>query len=78
MVAADLGLLPVAAAHLHRAAPLVLEAASALRVGDALHLVCAEAAGTKHVATLEEVRARSARRLEIKPVAMRGTGLRKV
>jgi predicted nucleic acid-binding protein len=73
MVAADLRLLPVEPVHFHRAAELVLDAASALRAGDALHLACAEAAGAKHMATLDDVLGRNAQRLKIKPVALRGT-----
>ena len=73
MVAADLRLLPVAPANFHRAAELVLDAASALRAGDALHLACAEAAGAKQMATLDEVLGRNARRLKIKPVVLRNT-----
>jgi len=73
MVAADLRLLPVEAVHFHRAAELVLDAASALRAGDALHLACAEAAGAKYMATLDDVLARNAQRLKIKPVALRST-----
>ena len=72
LVAADLRLLPVEAAHFHRAAQLALDAASALRAGDALHLACAEAAGAKHMATLDDVLARNAQRLRIKLVALRG------
>jgi predicted nucleic acid-binding protein len=72
MVAADLRLLPVEPAHFHRAAELVLDAASALRAGDALHLACAEAAGAKQMATLDDVLSRNAQRLKIKPVALRG------
>ena len=71
MVAADLRIAPVETAHFHRAAELVLEAASALRAGDALHLACAEAAGAKHIATLDDVLARNAQRLKIKPVLLR-------
>ncbi len=73
MVAADLRLLPVETAHFHRAAELVLDAASTLRSGDALHLACAEAAGAKYMATLDDVLARNARRLKIKLVALRST-----
>ena len=73
MVAADLRLLPVETAHFHRAAELVLDAASALRAGDALHLACAEAAVAKHMATLDDVMARNAQRLKISPVALRRT-----
>ena len=73
MVAADLRILPVEARHFHRAAELVLAAASALRAGDALHLACAEAAGAKQMATLDDVLARNAQRLKIKPVALRRT-----
>jgi predicted nucleic acid-binding protein len=71
MAAADLRLLPVEPAHFHRAAELVLDAASALRAGDALHLACAEAAGAKHMATLDDVLGRNALRLKIRPVALR-------
>ena len=73
MVAADLRLLPVTPADFHRAAKLVLDATSALRAGDALHLACAEAAGAKHMATLDDVLSRNAQRLKIKPVALRST-----
>jgi predicted nucleic acid-binding protein len=71
MAAADLRLLPVEPAHFHRAAELVLDAASALRAGDALHLACAEAAGARHMATLDDVLSRNALRLGIKPIALR-------
>jgi len=73
MAAADLRLLQVAPEHFHRAAALVLDAASALRAGDALHLACAEAAGAKHMATLDEVLGRNAKRLNIKPVLLQRT-----
>jgi predicted nucleic acid-binding protein len=73
MVAADLRLLPVAPADFHRAAELILESASALRAGDALHLACAEGSGAKHMATLDEVLSRNAQRLKIRPVVLRGT-----
>jgi predicted nucleic acid-binding protein len=73
LLAADLRLLPVDPAHFHRAAELVLDAASALRAGDALHLACAEAAGAKRIATLDLVLSRNAQRLMIKPVALRST-----
>ena len=72
MVAADLRLMPVAPANFQRAAGLVLDAATALRAGDALHLACAEAAGAKHMATLDDVLRRNAQRLKIKPVVLRG------
>jgi uncharacterized protein len=72
MVAADLRLLPVAPAHFHRAAELLLDAASALRAGDALHLACAEAAGAKYMATLDDVLGRNAQRIKMKLVALNG------
>ena len=72
MVAADLRLLPVEPANFHRAAELVLDAASALRAGDALHLACAEAAGAKRMATLDDALSRNAQRLKMKLVALRG------
>ena len=67
-------LLPVAPADFYRAAELVLDAASALRTGDALHLACAEAAGAKHMATLDDILSRNAQRLNIKPVVLRMMG----
>jgi predicted nucleic acid-binding protein len=73
MVAADLRLLPVTPVNFHRAAELVLDAPSAMRAGDALHLACAEAAGAKYMATLDAVLSRNAQRLKIKPVALSGT-----
>jgi predicted nucleic acid-binding protein len=73
MVAGDLRLLPVEPAHFHRAAELVLDAASALRAGDALHLACAEAAGAKHMATFDDVLSRNAQRLKIQSVVLRLT-----
>ena len=73
LIAADLQLLPVEPANFHRAAELVLDAASALRAGDALHLACAEAAGAKRMATMDDTMSRSAQRLKIKLVALRGT-----
>jgi uncharacterized protein len=74
LVAADLRLLTVAPAHYHRAAELVLDATNGLRAGDALHLACAEAAGAKHMATLDEVLGRNAQRLKIRQVVLRGAG----
>ena len=73
MVAADLRLLLVEPANFHRAAELVLDAGSALRAGDALHLACAEAAGAKQMATLDDVLSHNAQRLKIKPILPRGT-----
>ena len=73
MVAADLRLLPVTPADFHRAAEFVLDAPSALRAGDALHLACAEAVGASHIATLDDVLSRNAQRLKIKPVSLRRT-----
>ncbi|MEO6280673.1 type II toxin-antitoxin system VapC family toxin [Roseateles sp.] len=71
-VAADLRLLPVEPAHFHRSAELVLEPSSALRACDGLHLACAETAGAKHMATLNEVLSRNAQRLKIKLVVLHG------
>lgn len=69
LVANDLKLLLVEPADFHRAAVMTLDAGSALRAGDALHLACAEHADAKQVATLDAVMARNAQRLKIKPVA---------
>ena len=68
LVANDLKLLPVEPADFHRAAVMTLDAGSALRAGDALHLACAEHADAKSVATLNAVMARNAQRLKMKPV----------
>lgn len=65
----DLKLLPVDPADFHRAALMTLDASSALRAGDALHLACAEHAQAEQIATLDAVMARNAQRLRIKPVA---------
>lgn len=68
LLANDLALLPPATADFHRAAILALDAPNALRAGDALHLACAEQAGARHIATLDAVLGRNAKRLKIKPV----------
>ena len=68
LVANDLKLLPVEPADFHRAAVMTLDAGSALRAGDALHLACAEHAEAKSMATLDAVMASNAQRLKIKPV----------
>jgi uncharacterized protein len=74
MAAANLRLLPVAPADFDRAAELVLDPASALRAGDALHLACcAQTAGATHRATLDDALRRHALRLKIKAVALRAT-----
>lgn len=79
MVAADLRLLAVEPANFHRAAGLVRDVESALRAGDALHLACAEAAGVKRMATLDDILSRNAQRLGIRPVALTGaSGLDKL
>ena len=65
----DLKLLPVDPADFHRAAVMALDADSALRAGDALHLACAEQAQARQIATLDTVMARNAQRLKIKPVS---------
>lgn len=72
MVAADLRLLPVVRTKFPRATKLILDVASALRAGNALHLTCAESAGAKHMATLDDVLGRNAQRLKIKLVVLRG------
>ena len=69
LLANDLVLLPPTPADFHRAAALALDAASALRAGDALHLACAERAGARAIATLDAVQARNALRLKIRQVA---------
>ena len=69
LTANDLRLLPLEPVHFHRAAMLALEASTSLRAGDALHLACAEQAGARHMATLDDVLGRNAQRMKIKPVA---------
>jgi predicted nucleic acid-binding protein len=69
LVAGDVRLLPVTAADFHRAALLTLDAASAIRAGDALHLACAERHGARELATLDAVMAKNARCIKLKPVA---------
>lgn len=64
----DLRLVALEPAHFHRAATLARDAALSLRAGDALHLACAERAGAKSIATLDELLGRNALRLKIKPV----------
>lgn len=68
LVANDVRLLPVEPADFHLAATLVLDFASSLRAGDALHLACALRAGARGIATLDQVLGRNALRLKIKPV----------
>jgi uncharacterized protein len=68
LVANDLRLLPLEAVLFHRAATLTREVTSALRAGDALHLACAELAGAKAMATLDDVLGRNAQKMKIKPV----------
>jgi predicted nucleic acid-binding protein len=69
LVANDLRLLPLDPTHFHRAAALTLDAGTSLRAGDALHLACADQAGAKSIATLDDVLGRNAQRLKIKPLA---------
>jgi len=52
----------------HQAAILTSNAATGLRAGDALHLAAALEAKTRSIATLDEVLARNARRMKIKPL----------
>ena len=65
LAANDLRLLPLEAVHFHRAAVLTLDTATSLRAGDALHLACAEQAGARSMATLDDVLGRNAQRLGI-------------
>jgi len=63
-----LQLLPVEPSTFHRAAVLSLDAATGLRAGDALHLAAAMDAKVKAMATLDDVLARNAKRMKIKPL----------
>lgn len=76
LAAGDLRLLPLEAALFHRAAALTLDGGSSLRAGDALHLACAEHAGAKAIATLDDVLGRNARWMKIKPVEFTRTALK--
>ncbi|SAL23173.1 type II toxin-antitoxin system VapC family toxin [Caballeronia humi] len=69
LCAGDLQLLSLETATFHRAAVLTLDATTGLRAGDALHLACALEARAKSMATLDDVLARNAKRLRIKPLA---------
>lgn len=69
LCAGDLQLLPVEPATFHRAAVLTLDATTGLRAGDALHLAAALDAKAKSMATLDDVLARNARQMKIKPFA---------
>ncbi len=68
LCAGDLQLLPVDPATFHRAALLTLDATSGLRAGDALHLAAALEIKAKNMATLDDVLARNAKRMKIKPL----------
>jgi uncharacterized protein len=68
LCASDLQLLPVESSTFHRAVVLTLDAATGLRAGDALHLAGALDAKVKTMATLDDVLARNAKRMKIKPV----------
>ncbi|SAL82960.1 hypothetical protein AWB68_06722 [Caballeronia choica] len=69
LCAGDLQLLPLEPHTFHRAAALTLDASTGLRAGDALHLACALDARVKAMATLDDVLARNAGRMKIKPLA---------
>jgi uncharacterized protein len=68
LCASDLRLLPVEPSTFHRAAVLTLDATSGLRAGDALHLAVAMDAKVKAMATLDDVLARNAKQMKIKPL----------
>jgi predicted nucleic acid-binding protein len=68
LCAGDLQLLPVDPPTFHRAAALCHDAATGLRAGDALHLAAALEAKARSMATLDDVLARNAKRLKIRPL----------
>lgn len=68
LIANDLALLPPATANFYRAATFTVDAPSALRAGEALHLACAKQAGARNIATLDKALGRNAQRVKIKPV----------
>ena len=69
LCAGDLQLLPIEPAVFHRAAGLTLDTMSGLRAGDALHLAVALEAKVKSMATLDNVLARNAKHMKIKPLS---------
>lgn len=68
LTAADGVLMPVSEAAYRRAVALVMDPASGLRAGDALHLACAVDARAHAPATLDTVQTQAARRLRIEPM----------
>lgn len=70
LCAGDLQLLPVDPPTFHRAATLTLDISTGLRAGDALHLAAALHVKAKSMATLDDVLARNARSMKIKPVSL--------
>jgi len=68
LCAGDLQLLPVDPAIFHQAAILCLDAANGLRAGDTLHLAVALDAKIKSLATLDDMQAGNARRMQIRPL----------
>ena len=66
LCANDLRLMPVEPAVFHQAAQLALDAATALRAGDSLHLAAALAAKAKTMATLDAVLAKNAKRRKLR------------
>jgi predicted nucleic acid-binding protein len=70
LIGSDLRLLPVDALDYHRASLMAQDPKSQLGAAEALHLACAERAGAKGVATLNENLARQAQKLKLKPVPL--------
>ncbi|PCE24073.1 twitching motility protein PilT [Paraburkholderia acidicola] len=68
LCAGDLRLLPVEPSTFHRAAALTLDVSTGLRAGDALHLASALDARVGAIATLDDVLARNAKQVKIKPL----------
>lgn len=66
----DLQLLPVESMTFHKAAVLTMDAANALRAGDALHLACALEAKAQGIVTLDILMSKNAKRLKLKTVAI--------
>ncbi len=68
LCAADLQLLPIDPETFYRGAILTLEPATGLRAGDALHLAVALDIKAKSIATLDDLLAKNAKTLKIKPI----------
>lgn len=68
LCSADINLLPIDPKEYYAAANMILDTNKGLRVGDALHLACAQKQGAHSIATLDKIMATNAKRLKIKNI----------